>query len=1156
MASNSRSYSDGKENTESETGEDKKMMAKLKSYFKCNGLPKLFERAADSWWDPKFDSDVLENQLIETSQPQVQRRFRYGLIYLLLIGITWAIYFGFTARQYWTELVSGCVAYSVFVLIIFLVTYAPFYSSVYFHLSLFLTSITCAISLAAFFTAGPPDPDQYDPEEGVGVAAGGDISTIGMFTIAVEVIAVVYTLVPLPLYVATVSLGVYSVAFEVLSALYTRDNSLWAIAVKSILHLVIHLIGIHIDIMNQVRMRSTFIKVCQKVLAKKELELERKLKENMIHSVMPPSVAEWLMKEGHWEDEDEDDDMIVDGSKADIVTVHRGSQDRGQIRSLFRPFHMNRMQEVSILFADICGFTRMSSNKTAERLVDLLNDLFGRFDALCEQLGCEKISTLGDCYYCVSGCPEPREDHARCCVEMGLAMISTIRQFDRDTGEDVNMRVGVHTGTILCGIVGTKRIKFDVWSNDVRLANTMESTGVAGRVHISAVTYSYVHNYYNVEEAEPYNDMKTYFILGHKDTSSPHSNFYQKLGIKPRIPIIDLPGTPMRMSDDEDTPSSSLRRSWSADCGVNGSRKDSGIRSQRSNSTQTTHILHMLDEELQPNSDCLCHRVSGYYTASQASIEEQSALQPLATPEEPAGLKRGGLHSFRRLRQKSDRQLIRGLREDEIHLDYFLHPPIKMFTLLFTDANVEQEYRRLVHRQDVSEVQPTLASPTFNTYFDQLVALVTYIVVALSCFVTFGAHIVWLLFCLGATSWQILVVVLCLKQFLNPRGSSRQLRNMYTWCTRWWPWHALGSLMLSGWIKSLVASVGVMAVLTMVESDVCKPHSDAGMHEMKENLPRSHVIFIANEGNTTEQIATSSPIQVSFTGTDTILHELILDILSILFLVWFLNREFEISYRMHFHGSLLAAKDWQKVQVLKEQADWLLHNIIPRHVAEHLKTDSKYSENHRRVGILFATIVNFNELYDESYRGGKECLRVLNELIADFDQLVSQTQFKRVDKIKTIGTTFMAASGLNRQLQLQLSVNSDELEEDFEDQHLCDIMDFGFAMIDAIDEFNNNLLEFNLHLRLGFNFGEVTAGVIGTTKLYYDIWGDAVNIASRMDSTGFHGRHVQVPEHCVPFLQKYFIVEFRDTLYVKGKDDMKVYLVKGRLPQKIQSKDE
>lgn len=163
---------------------------------------------------------------------------------------------------------------------------------------------------------------------------------------------------------------------------------------------------------------------------------------------------------------------------------------------------MSRMDNVSILFADIVGFTKMSSNKTAEEIVDILNDLFQRFDDLCSMNGCEKISTLGDCYYCVSGCPEPRPDHAKCCVEMGLGMIDAIQEFDVEKKEDVNMRVGVHTGTVLCGVVGTRRFKFDVWSNDVSFANKLESTGVPGRVHISEQTAKFLQGLYALEDYE------------------------------------------------------------------------------------------------------------------------------------------------------------------------------------------------------------------------------------------------------------------------------------------------------------------------------------------------------------------------------------------------------------------------------------------------------------------------------------------------------------------------------------------------------------------------------------------------------------------------------------------------------------------------------
>ena len=92
---------------------------------------------------------------------------------------------------------------------------------------------------------------------------------------------------------------------------------------------------------------------------------------------------------------------------------------------------------------------------------------------------------------------------------MGLNMIRAIKEFDKDCHEDVNMRVGIHTGTVLCGIVGRKRFKFDVWSNDVTLANRMESTGKPGQVHVSEKTYQFLKEDYFVEDGEEFLGMKT-----------------------------------------------------------------------------------------------------------------------------------------------------------------------------------------------------------------------------------------------------------------------------------------------------------------------------------------------------------------------------------------------------------------------------------------------------------------------------------------------------------------------------------------------------------------------------------------------------------------------------------------------------------------------
>ena len=186
------------------------------------------------------------------------------------------------------------------------------------------------------------------------------------------------------------------------------------------------------------------------------------------------------------------------------------------------------------------------------------------------------------------------------------------------------------------------------------------------------------------------------------------------------------------------------------------------------------------------------------------------------------------------------------------------------------------------------------------------------------------------------------------------------------------------------------------------------------------------------------------------------LYELVTCICTLIILVWIINREFELSYRLSYLCSRLSARDKRKVQTLKNQTDWLLHNIIPRHVVESLKTNAHYSENHREVGIIFASIVNFNELYDESYNDGKEYLRVLNELISDFDDILSRSEFQNVEKIKTIGSTLMAASGMNSHVR---EGNTHKY------QHLHELAEYSLELLRVVNDFNQSLLQFELILR-------------------------------------------------------------------------------------------
>ena len=158
---------------------------------------------------------------------------------------------------------------------------------------------------------------------------------------------------------------------------------------------------------------------------------------------------------------------------------------------------------------------------------------------------------------------------------------------------------------------------------------------------------------------------------------------------------------------------------------------------------------------------------------------------------------------------------------------------------------------------------------------------------------------------------------------------------------------------------------------------------------------------------------------------------------------------------------------------------------------------------------MFANITNFNDFYSESYEGGLECLRVLNELISDFDDLLMSEEFECIEKIKTIGSTYMVASGLSSESCChQPSSNI----------HLLALLNFGLRLKEIVADFNQNMLGFNFKVRIGFNYGPLTAGVVGTSKLLYDIWGDTVNVASRMESTGVEGS-IQVSRTLLPAMR-------------------------------------
>ncbi|HEY8041556.1 MAG TPA: adenylate/guanylate cyclase domain-containing protein [Polyangiaceae bacterium] len=191
------------------------------------------------------------------------------------------------------------------------------------------------------------------------------------------------------------------------------------------------------------------------------LDAEKKKSDALLLNVLPAAIAERLKSENR---------PIADG-----------------------------FQDVSVLFADIVGFTRLSARLTPQELVGRLNQLFSAFDDLLDRFRLEKIKTIGDAYMVVGGL-NGGPDHALALAELALDMLARIRELAASYDEDFSVRIGIHTGPVVGGVIGKKKFIYDVWGDTVNIASRMESTGAPGAVQISGETYRRIRNMYVFED--------------------------------------------------------------------------------------------------------------------------------------------------------------------------------------------------------------------------------------------------------------------------------------------------------------------------------------------------------------------------------------------------------------------------------------------------------------------------------------------------------------------------------------------------------------------------------------------------------------------------------------------------------------------------------
>lgn len=217
--------------------------------------------------------------------------------------------------------------------------------------------------------------------------------------------------------------------------------------------------------------------------ANAELKLEQQKSERLLLNILPEPIAQQL-KDGH--------SSIAEG-----------------------------FAEVTILFADMVGFTQLSEHIPPGQLVNLLNEIFSAFDQLSEKHGLEKIKTIGDAYMVVGGIPTRRSDHAEAIAEMALDMQDELARFNVKNIATLNIRIGINTGPVVAGVIGTKKFIYDLWGDAVNTASRMESHGLPGSIQVTESTYERLQNKYQFKErgviqVKGKGEMTTYLLTGRK----------------------------------------------------------------------------------------------------------------------------------------------------------------------------------------------------------------------------------------------------------------------------------------------------------------------------------------------------------------------------------------------------------------------------------------------------------------------------------------------------------------------------------------------------------------------------------------------------------------------------------------------------------------